>query len=80
MKFRFHRLWASLCLSGILAASLSAQAGNYTNFTVAIYIPVNVVHSFENPQKLQSDWDTISRQLKCGCDAHDRAASCSSLA
>ena len=39
-------------------------AGNYTNFDVAIYIPVNVVKSFEDPQKLQDDWNRISSQLK----------------
>jgi len=40
------------------------RAGNYTNFDVAIYIPVNVVQSFANPQKLADDWSRISRQLK----------------
>ena len=40
------------------------RAGNYTNFDVAIYIPVGVVQSFENPQKLADDWARISRQLK----------------
>jgi hypothetical protein len=53
-----------LLAAALLCAPLFCRAGNYTNFSVAIYIPVNVVHSFENPQKLQSDWDTISRQLK----------------
>src|SRR5580698_3232120 len=43
---------------------LFCTAGNYTNFTVAIYIPVNVVQSFQDPQKLASDWARISRQLK----------------
>ncbi len=40
------------------------RAGQYTNFDVAIYIPVGVVRSFENPQKLQDDWNVISHQLK----------------
>ncbi len=48
----------------LLAASCHCFAGNYTNFDVAIYIPVNVVKSFEDPQKLQDDWNLISRQLK----------------
>ncbi len=39
-------------------------AANYTNFEVAIYIPVNVVQSFSNPQKLSDEWSLISRQLK----------------
>jgi hypothetical protein len=48
----------------LLAAGLNCRAGQYTNFSVAIYIPVNVVQSFENPQKLAEDWAQISRQLK----------------
>jgi hypothetical protein len=48
----------------LLTIDLLCQAGNYANFDVAIYIPVNVVKSFEDPQKLQDDWDRISRQLK----------------
>jgi hypothetical protein len=39
-------------------------AGNYTNFIVSIYIPVNVVQSFEDPQKLSNDWARIHGQLK----------------
>ena len=45
-------------------APLLAVAGNYANFSVAVYIPINVVQSFDNPQKLADDWNTISRQLK----------------
>jgi hypothetical protein len=52
-------------LSGILLAlGCNCFAGNYTNFDVAIYIPVNVVKSFKDPQKLQDDWNRISSQLK----------------
>lgn len=43
---------------------MRSQAGNYANFQVAIYIPVNVVQSFAEPQKLSNDWARISRQLK----------------
>jgi hypothetical protein len=48
----------------LACAPLLAVAGNYTNFSVAVYIPINVVQSFDNPQKLAGDWNTISRQLK----------------
>jgi hypothetical protein len=48
----------------LLATGLECLAGNYTNFSVAVYIPINIVESFDNPQKLQADWDCISRQLK----------------
>jgi hypothetical protein len=60
MKFQNKLLLAAT----LLAAPLLAGAGNYANFSVAIYIPVNVVQSFDNPQKLAGDWNTISRQLK----------------
>ena len=48
----------------LLGAANLCLAGNYTNFNVAIYIPVNVVQSFAQPGKLAGDWGTISRQLK----------------
>jgi hypothetical protein len=54
--------WLFLC--ALLALGGRCVAGNYTNFDVAIYIPVNVVHSFEDPQKLQDEWKVISSQLK----------------
>jgi hypothetical protein len=54
-------------LIGAAAAVLLAEqctAGNYTNFLVSIYIPVNVVQSFENPERLSNDWARIHSQLK----------------
>jgi len=59
-----RRAFFQACLAGSIFCALSGRAGNYTNFNVAIYIPVNVVKSFEDPQKLQDDWNRISRQLK----------------
>ena len=59
---KLQKQW--LLAATLLSATLICRAGNYTNFSVAVYIPVNVVQSFENPHKLQSDWDCISRQLK----------------
>ncbi|HZL13874.1 MAG TPA: hypothetical protein VFC85_06985, partial [Verrucomicrobiae bacterium] len=59
-----RRAFFQACLAGSIFCALSGRAGNYTNFNVAIYIPVNVVKSFEDPQKLQDDWTRISRQLK----------------
>ena len=47
-----------------LLVTFARAAGQYTNFSVAVYIPINVVQSFDQPGKLQSDWDCISRQLK----------------
>jgi len=58
-------LWRNLLLATVaLGDAALVHAGNYANFTVAVYIPINIVQSFENPQKLQADWDCISRQLK----------------
>ncbi|HEV2438299.1 MAG TPA: hypothetical protein VG077_20105 [Verrucomicrobiae bacterium] len=54
----------SILFASLVLPSICGRAGNYTNFDVAIYIPVGVVRSFENPQKLQDDWDRISAQLK----------------
>jgi hypothetical protein len=51
-------------LCSIPLFSSLAKAGQYTNFEVSIYIPVGVVQSFDDPQKLADDWNTISRQLK----------------
>ena len=53
-----------LLAATLLCLPLLCHAGNYTNFSVAVYIPINVVQSFDNPQKLADDWNTISRQLK----------------
>jgi hypothetical protein len=55
---------AGSLLAAIFCLGLSTRAGSYTNFSVAVYIPINVVQSFDQPGKLQSDYDTIRRQLK----------------
>ena len=58
------------CILSALIPSLAllfpgiGRAGNYTNFDVAIYIPVGVVQHFENLENLTNDWDRIHRQLK----------------
>ncbi len=56
----------STCLLALalLCARSPGMAGSYTNFTVAVYIPINVVQSFDNPDKLKRDWDCIRSQLK----------------
>ena len=63
-RFNSSRALVQACMFGLLFLGASVRAGNYTNFDVAIYIPVGVVKSFENPQKLADDWSRISRQLK----------------
>ncbi|HEY1787746.1 MAG TPA: hypothetical protein VGJ73_06295 [Verrucomicrobiae bacterium] len=47
-----------------IGAGSSCAADNYRNFDVAIYIPAGVVRSFDDPQKLQNDWNVITNQLK----------------
>jgi hypothetical protein len=59
---KYKNTW--LLAAALLCLSQLGHAGNYTNFSVAVYIPINVVQSFDNPQKLQTDWDCIHRQLK----------------
>ena len=51
-------------LGGLLLPAAAAAAGHYQNFEVAIYIPVMVVQHLGDPKVLQSEWDTISRQVK----------------
>jgi len=59
------RLCLALCALALAAApTRAAAAGRYQNFSTAIYIPVRVVQSFQDPGVLESDWATISRQLK----------------
>jgi len=62
--FCARRRIAATFIGGTLLAALNCFAGNYTNFDVAIYIPVGVVQSFAEPGKLQADWDRIHCQLK----------------
>jgi len=59
MKLQIKFLFAALFCS-----PLCCHAANYTNFSVAIYIPIQVVQSFDDPQKLADDWNIIRRQLK----------------
>ncbi len=54
--------WVAFAL--LLLSAACSRAGQYTNFGVAIYIPVAVVRTFENPGKLSNDWQRISSQLK----------------
>jgi hypothetical protein len=58
------RVFLALAFFALLLYPALCLAGNYNNFTIAIYIPVNVVQSFEDPQKLTNDWTRISSQLK----------------
>jgi len=59
-----HRLAATLLVTACCAIATLASAGQYTNFTTAVYIPVGVLLGFQNPQQLASDWERIHAQLK----------------
>lgn len=65
---KIPRIYRSGSLLMVLAALIIApafcNAGRYTNFDVAVYIPVSVVRSFANPAKLDDEWRRISSQLK----------------
>ena len=53
-----------IVIAALLLSGRVCFAGNYTNFEVSVYIPVGIVQSFADPQKLVDDWARISRQLK----------------
>jgi hypothetical protein len=55
MSSKFQYLLAA----ALFCAPLFCRAGNYANFSVAVYIPINVAQRFDQPQKLQADWDRI---------------------
>jgi len=61
---RKTRALLPLLLGILFSFAANGRSGNYTNFEVAVYIPINVVQGFANPQKLADDWARISRQLK----------------
>jgi len=63
MRVRTGWIMKRATLYFLLAALIPCLAAAAPNFQTAIYIPVNVVHSFEDPQQLQSQWNTISNQL-----------------
>ena len=62
-RFGFPSLLRGLLCALALPAT-GCLAGNYTNFDVAIYIPVGAVRAFENPRTLSNNWRRISSQLK----------------
>jgi hypothetical protein len=47
-----------------LAFTPLASAGNYKNFSVAVYIPVGVTRNMEDPAWLAEHWKKLSSQLK----------------
>jgi hypothetical protein len=59
-----QRLAATLLVVACCALATRASAGQYTNFTTAVYIPVGVLLGFQNPDQLKRDWERISAQLK----------------
>jgi hypothetical protein len=54
--------WKAICVFAL--SSACAAAGQYTNFDVAVYIPVNIVRSFGDSGKLSNEWVRISSQVK----------------
>ena len=64
MNLYVARVLSALTTVVALLSPGICMAGNYTNFDVAIYIPVGVVRRFENPETLTNDWNRISSQLK----------------
>jgi len=54
------QLWSVL----LWLCCVGTDAAQYTNFNVAIYVPVSVVRRFEDPNALERQWNLISNQLK----------------
>lgn len=50
-----------IALLAVAAQPLNANA--YRSFSAAVYIPVEVVRSFQQPGVLQAEWDRLSSQL-----------------
>jgi len=61
-----HRFYRPFFLAwwSLILLTIDVPAGQYANFAVAVYIPVGVVQSFQQPKKLEEDWTRLSRQLK----------------
>lgn len=53
-----------LVLCGLALAAANSRAGQYKNFKVSIYTPVNVVVQLGNPNTLSNQWQRIHSQLK----------------
>jgi hypothetical protein len=51
-------------LCAILFASPAAKAGNYKNFTVAIYSPIGATIAMKDPQWLADHWARLTSQVK----------------
>lgn len=62
IQFQFLRSFAWACLLPLPLATV--QGGQYTNFTVAIYTPVNIVRDLGDPATLSNQWQLINSQLK----------------
>ena len=60
---RLQRRFFALLLA-VACCAMAARAGQYTNFTTAVYIPAGVVLGFQNPDQLTRDWERIHAQLK----------------
>jgi hypothetical protein len=56
--------WKYCVAIAVLSLAPPAGAGQYKNFSVAIYIPVGVVQRFEEPGRLEREWARIRSQLK----------------
>ncbi len=50
--------------AGFALSCATCLAGQYTNFSAAIYIPVSVVRHLDDAQTLSNEWSRISSQLK----------------
>ncbi|HUJ08651.1 MAG TPA: hypothetical protein VL171_01370 [Verrucomicrobiae bacterium] len=64
MRIQFNCFPALAWALFLIAPLETVRGGQYTNFTVAIYTPVNVVRELGDPATLSNQWQLISSQLK----------------
>jgi hypothetical protein len=54
---------ALVAVAALLVWPVPSRAGNYKNFSVAVYIPVGITRQMKDPQWLAEHWNRISSQL-----------------
>jgi hypothetical protein len=70
VPLRFVAALALPLCAGLIASAQPAPganppaAGQYRNFSVAVYIPVSTVRHLADPAVLAAEWEQISRQVK----------------
>jgi len=54
----------ALCITTLLIWASASWAGNYKNFSVAVYVPVGITREMKDPAWLADHWSRIASRLK----------------